>query len=71
MSEHPKRRPIWELGCQVCKDGDVVYPDILLCERCYSSPAGHQIREFAMRDIRARASVKSVSGGLPSLGKRR
>jgi hypothetical protein len=73
MTENRLSRPFWEGGkiCQVCQSADAVYPDILLCESCYSSSVGHQIREMALRYLNAKGSVKTVSGGLPSLGKRR
>ena len=74
MAENRISCPFWEGGkiCQVCKDADAVYPDILLCESCYeSSLAGQKIKEMALRSLRAKGSVRAVSGGLPSLGKRR
>jgi hypothetical protein len=74
MAENRISRPFWEGGkiCQVCQSADAVYPDILLCEGCFqSSPAGQKIKESALRDLRAKGSMKAMSGGLPSLGKRR
>jgi hypothetical protein len=73
MTENRISRPFWEGGkiCQVCQSADAVYPDILLCESCYSHPIGLQIRKLALRNLHAKGSVKTVSAGLPSLGKRR
>jgi hypothetical protein len=73
MTEHPRRRPIWEPGerCQLCESAEVMYPAIFLCETCYDTLAGRKIREWYLRDLNARGSVRTVSGGLPSLGKRR
>jgi hypothetical protein len=74
MTENRISRPFWEGGkiCQLCQSADAVYPDILLCEECFSS--GHplvRILKDAWFRNREAGSVRTVSGGLPSLGKRR
>ena len=60
--EYPER-------CLYCDTAEVKYPD-LLCKTCRNSPYAHQVRDLFYRNHGA-GSVRGVSGGLPSLGKRR
>jgi hypothetical protein len=55
--------------CLLC-DTEVTYPD-LLCRMHVGSPSARQMVDWYRRRHGARGSVRSVSGGLPSLGKRR
>ena len=58
--------------CQFCRTAEVYCPDILLCEECFNSGATlvRKLKEAWHRNREA-GSVRPVSGGLPSLGKRR
>ena len=56
---------------QLCQDAEVYYPDLLLCESCVHSPTGLYLQKLYFRNLRPKGSVRAVSGGLPSLGKRR
>jgi hypothetical protein len=67
--EYPKRCiscEAWELWGEIAE----VTPPDLLCENCRNLPRAHQLEKFWRRNHNA-GSVRAVSGGLPSLGKRR
>jgi hypothetical protein len=56
--------------CLLCGETGVTYPE-LLCPICINSLSGNKMIQFYRRHHLARGSVRPVSGGLPSLGKRR
>jgi hypothetical protein len=58
--------------CLVCKQVKVTWPGVV-CSGCVDKPeARRAMRNFRRRYLeRAEGNVRTVSGGLPSLGKRR
>jgi hypothetical protein len=60
--EYPKR-------CLYCNETEVKRPE-LLCKTCRNIPNAHKTEDRFYRIYDA-GNVRGVSGGLPSLGKRR
>jgi hypothetical protein len=60
----------WKEKCQFCRDAEIYYPDLLLCQSCSNTSFGLKLKKSYFRNLEAH-SVRTVSGGLPSLGKRR
>lgn len=58
--------------CLVCKQVKVIWPGVV-CSGCVNTPeAMRAMRNFRCKYMkRGKRSVRTVSGGLPTLGKRR
>jgi hypothetical protein len=62
-TEHPTM-------CLVCKQIAVTYPAVV-CRKCVGTPAAAKAMRRYRRSRRPKGSVRTVTGGLPSLGGRR